>query len=229
MPSVDFKIDELHIKFIAHLATFGTKQSTSYIEQANELIDQEKGTIETLHELFSSTIKSQIEDKKKSEALKNLKNLTQRQKEKEGILFKIFFSIFNSLSIYFPKKMQKYHDIESFVFPIEPVLSHKARTDKQTYDNRSTTSPKSSTDLMFDMDEKKEDEIKKEAKEILDTWRKTVKVKPEEKRENPNPKPEQIPIRRSKPTVLEETSPEKIRKGEGSIYDPIIAFKKMRV
>jgi hypothetical protein len=142
--------------------------------------------------------------------------------------------------------MQKHHEIES-----HPDLFHKATIDDQTFDNRydrwraeitakrkksnqtegkkdnpTTTSSESLDDSMiFHMDEKSEDEYQEKAKKILDTWRKTVRVKPEEKRENP--KPEKIPIRRSKPKVLEETSPEKIREGEGSGYDPMIAFNNM--
>ena len=76
------------------------------------------------------------------------------------------------------------------------------------------------------MDDKTEAEIKEEADNIMKKWREMAKpLNPEEKCEIS--KPEEIPFRRPKPEVLEEKSPEKIEPGEGSIYDPMKAFKYM--
>jgi hypothetical protein len=217
MPSADFKIDYLSKNFNAHLDTFGTTQSRGYLDQANILIDQKKGTIETLHELFSATTKSKIEVKKKSEAIKNLKNLTQRQKEKELWIFKIFYSLFNSLSIPFTEKMQKYHDIESHVFQTEPIILP---------DQTATESPNNPIFLMDGLGYVQKMVQKMDAEISLKRWRSTIKSEdmkkwfnPEEKCEIPKPKP--IPFRRPPTKILEETSFSKNLDG-GSFYDPNI-------
>ena len=234
-------INQFYVRINTCLSTLETKGiSNNQLKKAEVLIDSEKGNIKIIHTFFTATKPktNQNPTPKAKQILKILKDLTARQKEKECIIFKIFFSIFNSLSIPLTEKMQRYHDIEFYEFPIadqKRVIPNDQWKAEQTPEKRATNSPESSEELMFRMDGYVQQMVQKlepQPQISLKIWRANTNSEdikkwfnPEEKREIPKPKP--IPFRRPKPEVLEEKSPEKIREGEGSINDPIIAFEYM--